>query len=542
MHMHTNIYLSTTMGLLNSFKRSNSDHFILAGKEYPRVTWWKRHNIRNLYFLLTIPLLGSWAEGYDGSMMNALQTSQEWQDFFNHPRGSLLAFYNLSFAIGALVAVFPFPWGAYFADHIGRRWGIVCGNIVTIIGAILQSAAQNFPMFVVSRILLGIGVTISQGNCPLLVTELAHTQHRAHVTAMYNSNWYFGSIIAAWVTFGTININSSWAWRIPSMIQGAAAVIQISLIWLVPESPRYLINKDRHEEALEILKHYHGEGVMTDFVAAEYLEIKETLALEKEYSNRGWAELFRTPGNRKRALICYIQGFFSQWCGNGLISYYLVPVLETIGITRNSEQAGLNGGLQIWNYIVALWAAFNIDRIGRRPMALGSTGAMIIIFTLWTVFSARYADTQDPGMAKGVLVMIFLFYTAFNCGWQGLVIAYPVEILPYEIRAKGLQLTFFGVSTNVVNQYVNPVGIQNIGWKFYIFYCVWLCVEFVVVYFLWVETKGVPLEEIAKLFDKEDANVGGGAATDHAKIEPGVTGNTEVDVEYAEHEFVSNLP
>lgn len=107
------------------------------------MTWWKRRNLRNLYFLLTIPLLGSWAEGYDGSMMNALQTSQEWQDFFGHPRGSLLALYNLSFAIGALVAVFPFPWGAYFADHIGRRWGIVCGNIVTIIGAVLQSAAQN---------------------------------------------------------------------------------------------------------------------------------------------------------------------------------------------------------------------------------------------------------------------------------------------------------------------------------------------------------------------------------------------------------------
>ena len=177
------------------------------------------------------------------------------------------------------------------------------------------------------------------------------------------------------------------------------------------------MDKDRHDEALEILKKYHGEGVMTDYVALEYQEIKETLALEKEYSRRGWSELFRTPGNRKRALICYLQGFFSQWCGNGLISYYLVPVLDTIGITGSTEQAGLNGGLQIWNYIVAMWAAFNIDRIGRRPMALVSTGSMIVIFTLWTVFSALFAENGDSGMAKGVIVMIFLFYTAFNCGW-----------------------------------------------------------------------------------------------------------------------------
>lgn len=94
-----------------------------------------------------------------------------------------------------------------------------------------------------------------------------------------------------------------------------------------------------------------------------------------------------------------------------------MPVLETIGITKNAEQAGLNGGLQIWNFIVAIWAAFNIDRFGRRKMVLGSTGSMIVCFVLWTVLSARYDITKDSSDAKGVIVMIFLFYTAFNCGW-----------------------------------------------------------------------------------------------------------------------------
>jgi hypothetical protein len=184
------------------------------------------------------------------------------------------------------------------------------------------------------------------------------------------------------------------------------------------QSPRFLIAKDRHEEALTILKKYHGNGEVTDFVHTSYTEITETLALEKEFASKiGWLDLLRTPGNRKRTLICYLQGFFSQWCGNGLVSYYLVPVLETIGITSNSEQAGLNGGLQIWNFIVAMWAALNVDRFGRRPMVLASTGSMIICFVLWTILSARYNITGDAGDAKGVIVMIFLFYTAFNCGW-----------------------------------------------------------------------------------------------------------------------------
>lgn len=79
--------------------------------------------------------------GYDGSMMNALQTSGQWQDYFHHPRGSLLAFYNLAFGLGQLLAVIPFPFPATIADKLGRRWGIVIGSIIAIIGVAIQSAS-----------------------------------------------------------------------------------------------------------------------------------------------------------------------------------------------------------------------------------------------------------------------------------------------------------------------------------------------------------------------------------------------------------------
>ncbi|RFU25255.1 hypothetical protein B7463_g11079, partial [Scytalidium lignicola] len=469
--------------------------FTLAGQEYDAVTWWQDSGLRSLYMMLLIPLVTSMTNGYDG-------------------KGSILSLFNLIFGIGQLAAILPFPFGAYIADHWGRRWGIMIGSIISLIGCALQTASVNFPMFLVARLILGFGVMIDHASAPLLVTELCHTQHRARVTAVYNTTWYFGSIIAAWATFGTINIQNEWSWRIPSLLQGAPALFQICFIWFVPESPRFLIDKERHEEALKILVKYHGNGEETELVMAEYLEIKETLALEKEFASKvTWAELLSTPGNRKRTLICFVQGFFSQWSGNGLVSYYLVPVLETIGITGSSEQAGLNGGLQIWNFIVALWAAFNIDRFGRRPMVITSTAAMLVIFTIWTILSALYNKTGSAGDGKGVIAMIFFYYTAFNCGWQGLVLAYPVEILPYNIRAKGLTVTFLGVSTSILNQYINPVGLQNVGWKFYIFYCVWLLVELIVVYFLWVETKNTPLEEVCKIFDGEDAHVGGMAAT-----------------------------
>jgi hypothetical protein len=114
-------------------------------------------------------------------------------------------------------------------------------------------------------------------------------------------------------------------------------------------------------------------------------------------------------------------------------------------------------------------------------------------------------------MAKGVLAMIFLYTSFYNIGWSGLYHAYAVEILPYNIRAKGCAvMVLCAYSAVFFANYVNPIGLANIHWKYYIVYDCWLAVIFTVIYFMWVETKNTPLEEIAKFFDGDDALVGGG--------------------------------
>lgn len=152
---------------------------------------------------------------------------------------------------------------------------------------------------------------------------------------------------------------------------------------------------------------------------------------------------------------------------------------------------------------------------------------MLLTFSVWTACSAVYAQTENSSAGSAVIAMIFLFYggefsntlpyahiadeqPAAGLAWPGLTVSYTVEILPYRIRAKGLTLCFvFTALSGIFNQYVNPIGLEALEWKFYLVYVVVLVLECLAIYFLFVETRGPALEEIAILFDGEDANVAG---------------------------------
>jgi MFS family permease len=160
------------------------------------------------------------------------------------------------------------------------------------------------------------------------------------------------------------------------------------------------------------------------------------MKLEQEFEGNGWTELFKTPGNRHRVIILIALGFFSQWSGNGLVSYYITDVLDSIGVTQAKEQLYINGILSICNAVFAIRICFSVDRPGRRFLFLVSTFGMLIIFTILTICAAEYAKTKEKGAATAVIVMIFLYYVCYNLAWSGLLAGYGVEILPYRIRAK----------------------------------------------------------------------------------------------------------
>lgn len=358
----------------------------------------------------------------------------QWRDYFHDPSPSILGLITASFAMGGMLAI---PFVPYCADLLGRRAGVVIGCSIMIVGIVLLSLGIHVALFIVGRLLLGFGIAIAHGSAPLLITELVHPQHRSVYTTIYNTLWYLGSLIGAWVSFGTDNIVGDWSWRAPCLLQAIPSLFQIVFIWFVPESPRWLIAKGQHEKAKQIMYKYHAQGDQNDeLVNVEFHEIQQTIALEQEFEKTSWSELWSTPGNRHRLLILISFGLFSQWSGNSLVSYYLTGVLKTIGITDSKTQLEINGYLSIVQLVSAVGICFFVDKIGRRPLILTSAAGMLVAFIIETIGSAQYAEHQNTAAGKAVIVFIFIFFIFYNLGFCGLLVSYSAEILPYRIRAK----------------------------------------------------------------------------------------------------------
>lgn len=445
--------------------------------------------------------------------MNGLQSLDTWNTEFNNPGASDLALLNAIQNVGQLVGM---PFCAWICDTWGRKPALLGSAFVLIIGVALQAAAQNTAMFIAGRGIIGLGLVLNITAAPLLIMELAYPTQRAPLVSIYNSLWGLGALVAAWTTYGTFRIENNWAWRIPSLLQALSSILQLCLCFFVEESPRWLISKERDSEAEELIVKYHANGNALDpMVPLEMEEIRTALRLEIEANkSTTYLTFFSTPGNRRRFFIILAVGFFSQWSGNGLISYYLTLILNSIGYTDQSTQTLINALMTIWSMLWGLGFSFFVNRFRRRTLFLASTIGCLLVYIVWTALEASYEMSTDlnedgtggpSGVAKGVVAMIFLYQAIFAMGWGALQVTYVVEILPFNLRARGLVLyNLFVALALIFNQYANPIGVTNSGWRFYITYDVWLFVEAVVVYFLFVETGKLSLEETAAVLDGKE--------------------------------------
>ncbi|KAG9317759.1 hexose transporter [Chiua virens] len=462
------------------------------------VPWYRKPNLRLLY-LLMIPtcLAVEVTSGFDATMVNGLQAVPSWLEYFHHPRSASLGIMSAMFSLGSICSVlFVSP----VVDKMGRRYSISLGGIISITGAILQGSALNYTMFVLARFRPWLWPCL-----PRCCGFFSDWRERAIMSSLFSTTYELGTVFAAGITLTTFTMTSNWGWRIPSFLQVIPTLLQVSFILFLPESPRWLVSKGRKDEAYAILVKYHAEGdENSNFVKAEYTQIEQTLEAELRISQVGRKELSSTPGMRKRVIVATFFGLFTESGASGLISYYLSPILDSIGIHDNRSKHIINLSRVSWSLTNSTVAAFIAPRYPRRRMFLTCTISLFVVFAAWTIASAVYSSTESKVSAHLVVALIFLYSPAYNIGFTVLPYTYLVELFPFHVRTRGITIyqwwlrcgTFF-------NQFVNPIGMDALGWRWYIIYCVWHAFQVTFVYVMFPETSGRTLEELTFLYEGE---------------------------------------
>jgi len=277
------------------------------------------------------------------------------------------------------------------------------------------------------------------------------------------------------------------------------------LVLFFPETPRWLVMKGRKDEAIRVLAKYHAEGdADAPIVQLQIREIVDDMK-DRRNDNPWWdfKELVYTRAARYRLAMVIGMAFFGQWSGNNVVSYFMPEMIANAGIHDTNKQLLINAINPIFSMLAAVYGATLLDKLGRRKMMLGGLTGGLFSYVLLTAFTA--SSQQNPKLAYGTIVSIYLFGICFAWGFTPLQTLYAVECLENRTRAKGSGLNFLFLNVAmVVNTYGISVGIAKIGWKLYLVYIAWIMIELVIIYFFFVETAGKTLEQLSEIFEAKN--------------------------------------
>lgn len=376
--------------------------------------------------------------GFDSQLINTLQFSQPFNKYFGAGHkdakghwsieAGLLGFISSCYQLGSILAVPVAPW---FNQRFGRRWAIMFGSGVMVFGAILQGFSQHVGMYIIARMLLGVGIVFAIISGSALIGELAYPKERPVLTSLFNASYFVGAIIAAAIAIRTVDIAGDWSWRIPSILQICPSLLQIVFVWFLPESPRWLVSRDREDEAFAILTKYHAEGDASSvLVQAEMAQIKSVIRLEMENSKQSWFDMLRTAGMRRRVLIASMLGLFTQMSGNTLLSYYSNLLFTMMGYTTPFAKTRINIANQCWSLLNGTLIALFVTRFRRRWMFMLSSTLMLTVFIGMTVSFERLrfaADHKFTNKSAGIAALFFYFAYSpmYNIGNNALTYSRP---------------------------------------------------------------------------------------------------------------------
>jgi sugar porter (SP) family MFS transporter len=433
------------------------------------------------FLVAFVAAVGGFLFGYDLHIITAGQIF--WRDFFQLTDAQF-GFATSSAILGCIAGPFL---GGWLADRFGRRGTLVFAGSLFGLSAIGTALAQTIGLFNAFRITGGLGVGLASIASPMYIAEIAPARIRGRLGLMYQMAITIGSTSAALVGYA-LSFGGHWRWMFGSMVVPVIAFIVF--LCLVPESPRWLAEAGRSDQARDVLTKIDGP----EAAQKEMAGIKETLALEQgKYS-----ELF-APGLRLALVIAVLLAFFNNLTGWSGIAYYL-PVIFQKGGYADPSRAILNMLiLNVFNMAFTLLCIWLVDRAGRRPLWIRTSLAMI--------FSLAFAGLAFQLKWTGpIIILVIIFCTIpHHLGLGPLPWLMMSELFPTRLRARGVALSttvlwtggFVGPMLFPIMAGVSEKMIGSIAGIFAVFTVI--CV-FSLIFGLKLlpETKGRTLENIAK--------------------------------------------
>lgn len=382
--------------------------------------------------------------------------------------------------VGALFGGIP-------TNRLGRKKTLIWIGIFYLISAVGSALVNDPYTFAFFRFLGGLGVGASTIAAPAYVSEIAPAKDRGRLVALYQFNIVLGILIAFLSNYLLRNVGEN-AWRWMVGVEAIPAFLYTILIFTVPKSPRWLISKNRYEEAKEVLRLTNpGED-------AE--KLMQDIKTDNESHTSGeniFMKKYRFP-----LMLAFFIAFFNQFSGINAFLYYAPRIFEEAGLGESTALLS-SIGIGITNLVFTIVGVSLIDKLGRKTlMYIGSIGYII---SLGLVSMAFFLGWQ--GMA--VPVFLFLFIASHAIGQGAVIWVFISEVFPNHLRANGQS---FGTSTHWVLAAIIPSMVPFLfstigaGVVFLVF-TIMMVFQLLFVIFMMPETKGISLEELSKKLIRE---------------------------------------
>jgi len=439
-----------------------------------------------VYLISLVAAVGGFLFGYDISIISGAVIFMK-QEF--NLSGASLGFVMSSAQIGC---IFGAMLGGTICDLFGRKKALFFSSVLFGLSTIFTAFAPSIGVFNVFRIIGGLGVGLASIVSPMYIAEIAPSSIRGRLVTLNQFAICIGLLSAVIVSY-FMSFHLGWRWMFAS--QSIPILFFIGGLFVIPESPRWLVKKNRNKEAFLVLKRINGETV----AHSEMEEIEESL---KSESGR-FSELFQ-KGIRLALIIAVCLAFFQQWSGATPMLLYAPLIFQKAGFTLASDAIFQSVMLAGWLVLCTVFALWLVERIGRRRLLIVGSLAMAVGLICTSLFF--YLKMEGIFL----LFMMFISIGAYSMSLAPLAWLIMAEIFPTRIRGVAMSIAsvVLWVSTVMVNQLfpvLSNLSEEVFGSEFGIFliYALVCVITAIFVWFVLPETKGKSLEQISALWLKK---------------------------------------